>query len=180
MTISFKLSSPVSLDSYSSFTQASLSGKKSSNINVNKGATVPVYLSASNISEKHTKHAVLGQYLSGTVTFSKDEFGKKADVYPLRYILNEAPKKDKNKSNNNKKNENPGFKESLAEQKSSWVAKMDPYSDESVQLYESLKEEGVVNQASLRLAKISGTYRHQNPNLDFSKSLSIFGRKIWW
>ena len=45
----------------------------------------------------------------------------------------------------------------MAEQKSSWVAKMDPYSEEAVQLYESLKEEGVVNQASLRLAKISGT-----------------------
>ena len=33
---------------------------------------------------------------------------------------------------------------------------MDPYSDEAVQLYESLKDEGVVNQSALRLARIAG------------------------
>ena len=72
------------------------------------------------------------------------------------YTMGKKIKKDKNKSNNAKKSDNPGFKESIAEQKCAWVAKMDPYSDEAVQLYESLKEEGVVNQSALRLARIAG------------------------
>ena len=61
MTISFKLSSPISLDSYSSFSQASIFGKKASSINVAKGSTVPIYLSAPNVNDKYTKHALLGK-----------------------------------------------------------------------------------------------------------------------
>merc|ERR1719273_1593562 len=131
MTISFKLSSPISLDSYSSFSQASIFGKKASSINVAKGSTVPIYLSAPNVNDKYTKHAVLGQYLSGTITFAKDDLGKKADIYPLKFVLNEAPKKDKNKNGgNSKKSDTNGFKESMAEAKCAWVAKMDPNSEE--------------------------------------------------
>ena len=47
---------------------------------------------------------------------------------------------------------------------------MDPYSDEAVQLYESLKDEGVVNQSALRLARIAG----KNVCLDFLKQQLIF------
>ena len=105
----------------------------------------------------------LGQYLSGTITFAKDDLGKKADIYPLKFVLNEAPKKDKNKNggnnNNNKKNDsNNGFKESMAEAKCAWVAKMDPNTEEAIALYDSLLEEGAVNQAAVRLARISGEF----------------------
>ena len=79
MTISFKLSSPISLDCYNSFTQASIFGKKSSTISVPKGSTVPIYLASANVSDKYTKHAALGQFLSGTITFTKDELGKKKE-----------------------------------------------------------------------------------------------------
>ena len=80
MTISFKLSSPISLDCYNSFTQASIFGKKSSTISVPKGSTVPIYLASANVSDKYTKHAALGQFLSGTITFTKDELGKKMTI----------------------------------------------------------------------------------------------------
>ena len=105
--------------------------------------------------------------MSGTITFAKDELGKKADVYPLKFVINEAPKKDKNKNgNNSKKSDTNGFKESMAEAKCAWVAKMDPNSEEAIALYESLLEEGAVNQAAVRLARISG------------KFLKIFHKKL--
>ena len=86
MTISFKLSSPISLDCYNSFTQASIFGKKSSTISVPKGSTVPIYLASANVSDKYTKHAALGQFLSGTITFTKDELGKKKKRMILKVI----------------------------------------------------------------------------------------------
>lgn len=40
---------------------------------------------------------MLGQYLTGTITFAKDELGKKACSYLIRYILPE-PTKNTNKN----------------------------------------------------------------------------------
>ena len=47
------------------------------------GRTVPLYVAPLS-SEKHSKGASLGQYLTGTATFAKDELGKKADVYSFK------------------------------------------------------------------------------------------------
>ena len=155
MTLSTKLSTPVSLDIYASHAQASLgSGKKSTVVNVAKGASIPLYITAPNVNEKHTKHAGQGQYLQGTVTFSKDDLGRKADVYPVRYILNEpAVKKDKSKTNGKKGD--GSLAESIAEQKVSWVGKLDPLSDEATKLFDSLKKDEVAHQGQLRLARIT-------------------------
>lgn len=43
----------------------------------------------------------------------------------------------------------------MAEAKCAWVAKMDPNTEEAIALYDSLLEEGAVNQAAVRLARIS-------------------------
>ena len=72
------------IDIYASQAQALISGKKCSGLNINKGASVPIFLTSPSVNEKYTKHAGVGQYLQGTITFAKDEAGKKSDVYPIR------------------------------------------------------------------------------------------------
>ena len=84
MAIASKLSSPLTIDIYASQAQALISGKKCSGLNINKGASVPIFLTSPSVNEKYTKHAGVGQYLQGTITFAKDEAGKKSDVYPIR------------------------------------------------------------------------------------------------
>jgi hypothetical protein len=48
----------------------------------------------------------MGQYLTGTITFAKDELGKKACSYPVRYILPEPSKNASSSSKNNNHSEN--------------------------------------------------------------------------
>ena len=156
MSLSSKLSTPISVDFYTSYTQASIMGKKCSSLTVPQGYTVPIYVTTPSINDKYTKHAVMGQYLQGSVSFAKDEFGKKADTYALKYVLNESAKKDKNKSSSKK--DTPSFAESMAEQKINWIGKMDPNSDEGIKMFEDLKKDEAANQAQLRLARISGMY----------------------
>ena len=71
----------------------------------------------------------------------QDEFGKKADVYTVKYVLNEASKREKNsnrKSSSNGKTPEVTYKESLQEHKMTWLAKLDPLSEESRDLLEEL------------------------------------------
>ena len=93
MTLTSKLSSPISLDFYTSYTQASILGKKCTSFTIQKGYTTPIYVTTPNINEKYTKHAVIGQYLQGSVSFAKDDFSKKADTYTIKFVLNESAKK---------------------------------------------------------------------------------------
>jgi len=153
MAIASKLSSPLSIDIYASQAQALISGKKCSVLNINKGASVPIFLTSPSVNEKYTKHAGVGQYLQGTITFAKDEAGKKSDVYPIRYVLNETAKKDKNKNSGKKADAN--FNESMAEQKINWIGKLEPNSEEALTMFEALKKDEIANQAQLRLARIS-------------------------
>jgi len=153
MAIASKLSSPLSIDIYASQAQALISGKKCSILNINKGASVPIFLTSPSVNEKYTKHAGVGQYLQGTITYAKDEVGKKSDVYPIRYVLNETAKKDKNKNSGKKPDAN--FNESMAEQKINWIGKLEPNSEEALTMFEALKKDEIANQAQLRLARIS-------------------------
>ena len=69
MAIASKLSSPLAIDIYGSQAQAMISGKKCSILNINKGASMPIFLTAPNVNEKYTKHAGVGQYLQGMSLF---------------------------------------------------------------------------------------------------------------
>ena len=157
MAVMSKLSSPISIDMYGSHTQASIYGKKCSVLHIAKGASAPIFLTGPGVNDKYAKHAGIGQYLQGSMTFAKDEDGKKADVYTVKYIINEAAKKDKNKGNTGKKADTC-FAEAMAEQKINWIGKMDPNTDEANKLFESLKKEDAANQGQLRLARISGKF----------------------
>jgi hypothetical protein len=154
MAIASKLSSPLTIDIYGSQAQALINGKKCSVLNINKGASMPIFLTSPNVNDKYTKHAGLGQYLQGIITYAKDEAGKKSDVYTIRYVVNEAAKKDKNKNSGSGKKNDTNFNEAMTEQKINWVGKLDPNSDEAIKLFETLKKDETANQAQLRLARI--------------------------
>merc|ERR1711934_576418 len=83
----------------------------------------------------------------------RTKLAKKSDVYPIRYVLNETAKKDKNKNSGKKADAN--FNESMAEQKINWIGKLEPNSEEALTMFEALKKDEIANQAQLRLARIS-------------------------
>merc|ERR1712223_2382471 len=146
LSMSVKLSSPVTLEVYSSFANASTAtGKKvnSSGFTLAAGKTVPLYIVAPSSNDKHAKNAVIGQYLQGTMTLAKDECGKKADVYPVKYILNEPAKREKSagKKGSGKSGEAPSLEDNMFDAKVNWLAKMDPDANESSVLYKQLVEE---------------------------------------
>lgn len=73
------------------------------------------------------KTASPGSYLLGTITFAKDEFGKKANTYSFKYIVADSPKKtnksSSEKEKNKEKNKEEDFQEALRDLKISWLSK---------------------------------------------------------
>jgi len=139
LLVSSKLSSPISLDLYSSHHQAQVSGKKISTVSISPGKSTPVFIAPLS-NDKHSKGATLGQFLQGTATFAKDEAGKKADVYTFKYILPEGgKKKDKSGKEKEKKKEDVNaFSEALKECKINWLAKLGYQTKEGQELYAEL------------------------------------------
>ena len=174
MFLQLKLSSPVNVDVYSSFAQASIGGKKCNTLSVHAGTTVPIYLASPGSNDKHAKNAMLGQYLSGTLTLAKDEAGKKADTYTLKYILNDVAKRDKNGQKStggsgsaSKKNATESnFAEALADFKIGQLAKMDPNSEDAKTFFADLKKDKAANQLTLRLARASSLDIDRKINLE--------------
>jgi len=139
LLVSSKLSSPVSLDVFSNHHNAQTGGKKMASTTIHPGSLLPIYILPA-ATEKYCKGASLGQYLQGTVTFAKDEAGKKVDVYPFKYILPDAgKKKDKSgKDKDKKKDDAEAYKEALRDCKITWLAKL---GDKA--LYQELVKENV-------------------------------------
>lgn len=64
--------------------------------------------------------------MSGFVTFAKDELGKKVDLYNVKYILPELPKKMTNGSaiKEKEKNKSDEYAEALKDLKVNWLSKL--------------------------------------------------------
>ena len=180
LTLLVKLGSPVNVDIYSSYSVASVGGKKCQTLTIPAGTTAPIYLTPPGSNDKHAKGAMLGQYLLGTMTLAKDEAGKKADSYTLKYFLTDMAKKEKNgqksggssgggSSNSNKKSgddsSKANFAETLADFKIGQLAKMDPTTDEAKAVFNELKKDKAANQLTLRLARAS--------SLDIDRKVAI-------
>jgi len=178
MLVSSKLSSPISLDVYSSQHQAQISGKKGSSMIVLPGRSTPVYIAPLS-TDKHSKGATLGQYLQGTATFAKDESGKKADVYTFKYILPEGgKKKDKGKEKEKKKEEGvAGYEEAIRDCRISWLAKLGYQTTEGQELYKELCDAGT-NMTSVQSARLSNILSTSEGEKDWSAVLEQADRVI--
>ena len=155
LLVSSKLSSPVSMDVYSSHVNAQTGGKKMTSTTLQPGTNLPIYVAPGKQysflfmiilfpvpanTEKHAKGASLGQFLSGSATFAKDETGKKVDSYSFKYIIPapDAGKKKDKKDKDKKKEDEEAFKEALRECKINWLSKLGDRS-----LHQELVTEGV-------------------------------------
>ncbi|PNF43825.1 Tripeptidyl-peptidase 2 [Cryptotermes secundus] len=139
LLLSHKLPAALSLDVYGSQTQATTCGKKLERATILQGQIMPIYITplADDASGKGT---TLGHFLTGTITYSKDEIGKKVDVYPFKYVLPESPKKTSKSSDmkDKEKTKWEEYNEVIRDLKISWLAKLEP-DEQAVALYEELK-----------------------------------------
>lgn len=142
--LSQRLASALTLDAYRSHGQAMLaSGKKFAPLVARPGAQVPVFL-APLPCDKLPKGCSAGHFLTGTVTVTKDEQGKKVAVYPLTYHVGELPKKSSScsscaKNSTEEKNLDQEYQDSLRDLKVFWIPKLQGTS--SSDLYEELKQQ---------------------------------------
>jgi len=180
LLVSSKLSSPISLDVYSSQHQAQIGGKKGSSLTVTPGRSTPVYIAPLS-TDKHSKGATLGQYLQGTATFAKDEVGKKTDVYTFKYILPEGGKKkdkSKDKEKEKKKEEGlAGYEEAIRDCKISWLAKLGYQTKEGQELYKELCDAGA-NMTSVQSARLSNILSVSEGEKDWGAVLEQSDRVI--
>lgn len=62
--------------------------------------------------------------MTGSVSFAKDELGKKVDTYVLKYILPELPKKPSNGVKDKDKTKFDEYTEALRDLKTNWLGKL--------------------------------------------------------
>lgn len=141
MLLTQKLGTQVNLDIYASQSQALVGGKKMVSASIPPGHTMPFYISPLSNESKLFKGATLGSYLQGTITFCKDEIGKKVDCHSFKYVLCEPPKK----SNSNGKTDKDQSKwdeynEALRDLKCNWLSKLEP-GEHTHKLYVELKSD---------------------------------------
>lgn len=74
-----------------------------------------------------TKCNNTAHYLTGTITFAKDEYGKKVDSYPVKYILSEGTAKKSGPPNGPEKTKLEECQESVRDMRTQWLTKMGKY-----------------------------------------------------
>lgn len=123
----FKLQSPISLDVYRSFSAATTGGKKIAAFQLNSKAPKPIYVTPLS-NEKVTKAGFPSQcsWLDGTVTYAKDELGRKVDTVSFQYILIEGPlAKKPNGCAKENKSKLEEYKEGLRDYQNGMIPKLD-------------------------------------------------------
>lgn len=78
--------------------------------------------------QRISKGATLGSYLQGTLTFCKDDIGKKVDSHIFKYILSEPAKKNNSPTIKSEKEKTmtkwDEYNEALRDLKCNWLAKL--------------------------------------------------------
>ncbi|XP_076356359.1 tripeptidyl-peptidase II isoform X2 [Tachypleus tridentatus] len=166
LLVQSKLPSSLSLDIYADHSEALIGGKKFCTAILKPGATCPVFITPLP-SEKLSKCWTAGQYLTGTITYAKDDLGKKSDIYSFKYIIPEIPKKPSLNKTHTEKEKTPEemFTEALRDLKISWISKLKgKYSDD---LYEEMisKDPGHVPLLQARLQYLDGNKAERQNNL---------------
>ncbi|XP_038630286.1 tripeptidyl-peptidase 2-like [Scyliorhinus canicula] len=134
-----KLPAPLNLDVYRTHVNALLNKNKFSPLTLPPKYTIPFYIT-SLPDDKVPKGIEIGCQLTGTLTLSKTEMGKKADVHNVSYHLISPPVKtkerSKEKSSKEKEEKEPSevFEEALRDLKIQWLPKLDLH-EELVSVY---------------------------------------------
>ncbi|XP_015431328.1 PREDICTED: tripeptidyl-peptidase 2 [Dufourea novaeangliae] len=129
LLLSQKLSNPITLDVYASQSQAIIGGKKMVAASIPPGHILPLYVAPMSNESKISKGATLGSYLQGTLTFCKDDIGKRVDCHSFKYILSEPTKKNSStasKAEKEKTTKWDEYNEALRDLKCSWLGKLEP------------------------------------------------------
>ncbi|XP_075977565.1 tripeptidyl-peptidase II [Anticarsia gemmatalis] len=132
-----RLQQPITLDVYCSQPQALTGGKKFTSTSLASGTLLPLYFT-SVPSEKISRSSLtVGQTLSGTVTFAKDELGRKVDSYALHHVCVEAPRRAAPRDKE-KRAPHDDYMDALKDFTTNWLAKIE--GDKLEQVYEELQE----------------------------------------
>ncbi|KAJ8975804.1 hypothetical protein NQ317_013735 [Molorchus minor] len=136
-----KLSNNIPMDVYLSYSQALVGGKKSGiTHNSNPYAVIPLYIAPLTADKYPVKSNNPAHYLTGTITYAKDEYGKKADSYPIKYILmDNNVKKNVSSNGNTDKTKLEESNEAIRDLKTQWLSKLDVANAEK--MYEELCKE---------------------------------------
>ncbi|KAG7310304.1 hypothetical protein JYU34_003059 [Plutella xylostella] len=134
-----RLPQPLTADLYCTRHEALTGGKKFNSATVPTGGILPLYLSSIPSDKISRSNLTVGQTLTGTITFTKDELGRKVDTYELVYVVPEPPKRN---NNNNKEKEkgNPyeEYLNAMKDFKTNWMGKLE--GDKLEQVYEEVQE----------------------------------------
>ncbi|GFT82599.1 tripeptidyl-peptidase 2 [Nephila pilipes] len=150
--ISVKMQSNISLEIYDKHSNALINGKKICSQVVAPGATVPIFFSPVP-ADKLPKSSLAGNYLTGNVTFFRDDGAKRADVYSIKYIIPELPRKGGSKSIPEKdKTLEEEFCDEIKQMKISWIAKLTGKA--SKELFDEILAKETENQCPILIARL--------------------------
>uniref|UniRef100_V5I9M9 Tripeptidyl-peptidase 2 n=1 Tax=Anoplophora glabripennis TaxID=217634 RepID=V5I9M9_ANOGL len=138
-----KLANNIPMDVYLSYSQALVGGKKAGiTHNSNPYVVIPLYIAPLSSDKFPVKSNNPAHYLTGTVTYAKDDLGKKADTYQIKYFLTDINVKkspQNNGNNNSEKTKQDEYNEAVRDVKTQWLPKLDSATAET--LYEELIKE---------------------------------------
>ncbi|XP_013176640.1 PREDICTED: tripeptidyl-peptidase 2 [Papilio xuthus] len=93
VVIQQRLPQPITLDVYCSHSQAVTGGKKFTTAQLHSGHLLPLYIAPVPTDKLSRSTISVGQTLSGTVTFAKEESGRRVDVYVVRAAPCDPPRR---------------------------------------------------------------------------------------
>lgn len=139
-TIQQRLQQPITVDVYCSQAQALTNCKKFNSCALSSGDLLPVYFAAVPSDKISRTNITVGQSLTGTVVFAKDELGRKVDSYPLQYVVCEAPRRSPAPRDREKGTRVPhdDYMDALKDFTTNWLAKLE--GDKLEQVYEELQD----------------------------------------
>ncbi|CAK1540376.1 unnamed protein product [Leptosia nina] len=138
-----RLAQPITLDAYCSPPNALTGGKKFTTATLSSGNLLPLYFTPVPTDKLSRSNLSLGQTLTGTVTFAKDELGRRVDVYQLQYMVCEPPRRretrDKEREKEREKaKSHEDYMDAIKELSTTWLPKLE--GDKLEQVYEELVE----------------------------------------
>ncbi|XP_063827389.1 tripeptidyl-peptidase 2 [Ostrinia nubilalis] len=133
-----RLAQPITLDVYCSQHQATIGGKKFNSASLNHENIMPIYFTSIPADKISRSNLTIGHSLTGTVTFVKDEHGRKVDTYALQYVVCEPPKRPSQAKDKDKSKPHDDYMDAYKELTTNWLAKLE--GDKLEQVYEELLE----------------------------------------